>query len=234
LLAGTEEASHKSRITGRILPVFIFLICSLLLFELPYFAFDNASQRFQIATFIGLPLLFSTMAVLARWRSRFVQYWPAFQAYAMASIALLLMWLLDDFPGRWLGLDPKAPSGRAIVKVTDAVILLLTVVVLGKLLKIDLDSLYLRKGRRPGLGLAIGLGGFAVMAVFALVEAHGLGISNPRILGWAPWILSFVLANGFFEELMFRGLFLRKFEPFLGAPLANLLTAFVFAVGHAE
>ena len=32
---------------------------------------------------------------------------------------------------------------------------------------------------------------------------------------------------------MFRGLFLRKLEPLLGAPLANCLTGFVFAVGHA-
>jgi hypothetical protein len=43
-----------------------------------------------------------------------------------------LMWLLDDFPRRWLSLDPKGPSGRAIIKASDAVLLLLTVVILGK------------------------------------------------------------------------------------------------------
>lgn len=32
---------------------------------------------------------------------------------------------------------------------------------------------------------------------------------------------------------MFRGLFLKKFEPLLGAPLSTLLTALVFAIGHA-
>jgi len=223
----------ESRLTRRIPPLLIFLVCSLLLFELPFFAFNSGSKRFHVVAFIGLPLFFSALAAFVRWRRRFLEYWPAFSSYLVASIALLLMWLLDDLPGRWLGLDPKAPSGRAIVKVSDAVIMLLTAVLLGKLLKIDFDSLYLGKGRRLGLGLAIGLGGFAVMAVFALVEAHGMGISNRRILGWAPWILSFVLANGFFEELIFRGLFLKKFEPHLGAPLANLLTAFVFAVGHA-
>jgi len=60
-----------------------------------------------------------------------------------------------------------------------------------------------------------------------------MGISSRRLLGWAPWILTFVLANGFSEELMFRGLFLKKFEPLLGAPLAHVLIGFVFAVGHA-
>ena len=151
----------------------------------------------------------------------------------VVSVSLLLMWLLDDFPRRWLGFDPKDPSGRAVIKVTDAVILLLTVVVLGKLLRIDFDSIYLRKGTRLRLALAIGLAGFALMAVFAVVEAHSMDITNRRLLGWLPWILSFVLANGFFEELMYRGLFLRKFEPLLGPPLANLLIAFVFAAGHA-
>ncbi len=143
------------------------------------------------------------------------------------------MWLLDDFPRRWLGFDTTKPSGRAIIKVTDAVILLLTVIVLGRLFQIDFDSIYLRAGTRPYLGLAIGFAGFTLMTAFAVTEAHNMGISNQSMHGWLPWILSFVLANGFFEELMFRGLFLRKFESLLGAGLANLLTAFVFAVGHA-
>jgi membrane protease YdiL (CAAX protease family) len=228
-----EEASGRPKVAERVLPLFIFLVCSLLLFELPFFAFNSTSKWFQLATFIGLPVLFSMMAMLTHRQQRFIEYWPAFSSFVMVSIALLLMWLLDDFPRRWLNLNPKAPSGRAIVKLSDALILLFTVVVLAKLLRIDFDSIYLRKGTRPRLGLAIGLASFALMASFGVVEGHGMGISNRRLLDWAPWILSFVLANGFFEELMARGLFLKKFEPLLGATLANILTAFVFAAGHA-
>jgi membrane protease YdiL (CAAX protease family) len=228
-----EETSRRPRIAHRILPLFIFLILSLLLFEPPFFAFDSTNKLFQTATFISLPLFFSLLALLVRRSRRFREYSPPFCSFAIISVSLLLMWLLDDFPRRWLGLDPKAPSGRATIKVTDAIILLLAVVVLSRLLRIDFDSIYLGRGSRPGLGLAIGLAGFALMASFALVEAHSAGISNRSILGWAPWILSFVLANGFFEELMSRGLLLKKFEPFLGAPLANILTGFVFAIGHA-
>jgi len=47
-------------------------------------------------------------------------------------------------------------------------------------------------------------------------------------------MLIFVLANGFMEELLFRGLFLRKFEPFLGATASNLLTAIVFTLAHMQ
>ncbi len=228
-----EEASGRPKVAERVLPLFIFLVCSLLLFELPFFAFNSTSKWFQVMTFIGLPVLFSMMAVLTHRQQRFIEYWPAFSSFVMVSIALFLMWLLDDFPRRWLNLGPKAPSGRAIVKLSDALILLFTVVVLAKLLRIDFDSIYLRKGIRPRLGLAIGLASFALMALFGVVEAHGMDISNRRLLDWTPWILSFVLANGFFEELMARGLFLKKFEPLLGATLANILTAFVFAAGHA-
>jgi membrane protease YdiL (CAAX protease family) len=228
-----EEANDRPKVGDRMLPFFIFLVCSLLLFEPPFFAFNSTSKWFQVVTFIGLPVLFSVMAMLTRRQQRFIKYWPAFSSFVMVSIALLLMWLLDDFPRRWLSLDAKAPSGKAIVKLSDAVILLVTVVVIAKVFRIDFDSIYLRKGSRPRLGLAIGLAGFALMASFGVAEAHGMGISNRRLLDWAPWILSFVLANGFFEELMARGLFLKKFEPLLGATLANILTAFVFAAGHA-
>ena len=177
-----EKNSRTSKVADRILPLFIFLICSLLLFEPPFFAFNSTSKSFQLVTFIGLPLLFSTIAMLARWSRRFVEYWPAFCSFVIVSIGLLLMWLLDDFPRRWLNLDPKGPSGRATIKVSDAVLLLVTVVVVGKLLRIDFDSIYLRKGSRPGLGLAIGLAGFVLMALSALVEAHSMGIRNHRIL----------------------------------------------------
>jgi len=228
-----KNASRSPKIVDRILPLFVFSICSLLLFEPPFFAFNSTSKSFQVVTFVGLPLLFSMMAMLARWNRRFMEYLPAFSSFVIASIGLLLMWLLDDFPRRWLGLDPKGPSGRAMIKVSDAILLLVTVVILGKLLRVDFDSIYLRKGSMPRLGLLVGVTGFAFMALFALVEAHSMGISNYRILEWAPWILSFVLANGFFEELMARGLFLKKFEPLLGARLSNLLTAVVFAIGHA-
>jgi hypothetical protein len=150
-----EKNDSKPTIAAGLLPMSVFLACSLLLFEPAFFAFNSTSKSFQMVIFVGSPLLFSIMAVLIRWHRRFLAFWPAFCSFVIASIALFLMWLPDDFPRLWLGLDPKAPSGRAIIKVSDAAILLLTVVVLGKLLRIDFDSIYLRKGSRPVLGLAV-------------------------------------------------------------------------------
>ena len=52
------------------------------------------------------------------------------------------------------------------------------------------------------------------------------------MLGWLPWLLVFVLANAAQEEILFRGLFLRKLEPFLGKFVSNSLIALVFTALH--
>jgi membrane protease YdiL (CAAX protease family) len=55
-----------------------------------------------------------------------------------------------------------------------------------------------------------------------------------KLLPLWPWILLFVLSNGFMEELLYRGLFLQRYEPFLGKGLSNVLTAVVFAIMHTQ
>ena len=53
-----------------------------------------------------------------------------------------------------------------------------------------------------------------------------------RIIPWLPWILIFVLANGAMEEVLFRGLFLGRLEPFFGRFGANIMVAVVFTLIH--
>ena len=64
----------------------------------------------------------------------------------------------------------------------------------------------------------------------SLFNAQNLSLS--RILPWVPWILIFVLANAAMEEILFRGLFLKKLAPFVGRFTANLLVAIVFTLIH--
>jgi membrane protease YdiL (CAAX protease family) len=49
-----------------------------------------------------------------------------------------------------------------------------------------------------------------------------------------PWILLFVLSNGFMEELLYRGIFLKQYENFLGKGPSVILTAIVFALMHTQ
>src|SRR3989442_12903375 len=54
------------------------------------------------------------------------------------------------------------------------------------------------------------------------------------ILPLTPYLLVLALANGFKEELWFRGLFLNKYEPLLGIGLSNFLQAPIFAASLIE
>jgi membrane protease YdiL (CAAX protease family) len=48
-----------------------------------------------------------------------------------------------------------------------------------------------------------------------------------------PWIIPIVLLNGVREELLYRGLFLKKYEVKLGPKTSNLLQAIIFSLSHS-
>ena len=52
------------------------------------------------------------------------------------------------------------------------------------------------------------------------------------VISLMPWVVAYVLLVGLQEELWFRGLFLKKYETFLGARTANILAALIFAIAH--
>jgi len=86
------------------------------------------------------------------------------------------------------------------------------------------------------LGLLIGGIAFLVFVPGYIPMAEllfkGEGLTVARVLPWIPLLLVTVLANGALEEVLFRGLFLRKLEPFFGKFLSNFLIALVFTVLH--
>jgi membrane protease YdiL (CAAX protease family) len=97
----------------------------------------------------------------------------------------------------------------------------------------DRRSMYLNRGKLS-LGVAVGIAGFVGFAGLAFIPMANQGDMLNKLLSLSPWILIFVLANGFMEELLFRGLFLRRYERFLGKGLSNLLTAIVFTLIHVQ
>lgn len=98
-----------------------------------------------------------------------------------------------------------------------------------------LASLRIRKGRLA-LGLAVGLATFVAFAATSLPVAallfKGRDLGLARVLPWTPWVLAFVLANAFTEELLFRGLLLGRLEPFFGRFPSNVLIAIPFYLLH--
>ena len=106
--------------------------------------------------------------------------------------------------------------------------------VLPRLAGDDFGALYLQRGR---LGRSLLLGLLVSAATFIPFVLLG-GIASVRsvdravVVAALPWIAIFALANSFMEELWFRGLFLRKFQVFLGAAGALWLTALSWSLFH--
>jgi membrane protease YdiL (CAAX protease family) len=96
-------------------------------------------------------------------------------------------------------------------------------------------SMYLAKGRLR-LGLIVGTVLFLLFFTTSVWTGTllygGKDLTFDKLVAWAPWIFVFVFSNGIKEEIQFRGLFLKKYEAFLGVDTSNLLQALPFAVAH--
>ena len=97
-------------------------------------------------------------------------------------------------------------------------------------------SIFLAKGKLKW-GLFVGLLGFLVFAALSIPGANylfqGQNLTITKVVSWMPWILPIVLANGLREELLYRRLFLRKFESLIGNGLSIFLQALIFSLSHS-
>ncbi len=209
---------------------------------LVFFVFSHYYPRFRgsadIAGRFALGALLLAAALLARRSEHFRKYWmlPCAFFTALAAISIdyylgLSKWIL---PLLQIGTD--TPAGWAIDKLESSLLGVAVVLVVNRLWGNSLGSIFWRRGRL-GLGLAVGLSVFALMLAvavpFATFSFKGQNLTWARILTWLPWLLIFVLANGFAEETIFRGVLLGRLQPFVGAFAANLACAIPFTLAHA-
>lgn len=150
------------------------------------------------------------------------------------SVAVSVQLIMGRYLQDSLRVSDALPSGWAALKLNEAFIAITIIILLTKTSGGSLGSIYIQKGNLR-LGLIIGLVTFVLAALGSfpmatLFKAQDLTLE--RVTPWIPWLLVYVLANAAFEELMFRGLFLRKLQPFLGKFLSNFITAFVFTGLH--
>lgn len=184
----------------------------------------------KIAT--GILLLILTF--LARKSQRFHRYWQIVFALFILNLALCLDLIFGQYMIKYLGILDTTPAGWALPKLNEAFIVVSVVIACTLASGNDLHSIYLQKGNLK-LGLSVGLIAFVLAAIgsfpmAALFNAQNLTIRQTT--PWIPWILIFVFANALMEETLFRGLFLRKLQPFLGKFLSNLMIASVFTLLH--
>ena len=232
----TEDSKIKRKKQISRLGLFLlFLIFGLLLF----FVFSHFrpvfSKDIDILTRIAFILALLVSSLLLRRSERLNKYWPIFFAFFTASLAQVLDYYFSGWSLNLFGLDIKSPAGIVIDKLESTFLIVLPIIILTKFTGNSMSSIYLQKGNLRQ-GLIIGLTVFVLVAGVSIPWANWQyqtgELSLQRVIPWIPWILLFVLANSLNEELLFRGLFLRKLEPLLGAFPANLCMAIPFVALH--
>ena len=96
-----------------------------------------------------------------------------------------------------------------------------------------MGSIYMQKGRLKQ-SLIVGLTVFIVSGVSGIGYRVIQHRSMDTLIVYMPMLLLFCLAVASAEELWFRGIFLRKLEPFLGATRSLILTSIIFAVSRVD
>jgi membrane protease YdiL (CAAX protease family) len=183
---------------------------------------------------IGAGLLLLGAALQARRSARFEKYWPMLFAFFVLTVAVSLDFVFAKYLIKHLGLTDTTPAGWALPKLNECFVIVSVILIFTWLSGGDLGSIYLQRGNLK-LGLTVGLIFFFIFAAGGIPMAELFRSRNlrlARIIPWIPWVLIFVLANGTMEELLFRGLFLRKLQPFFGKFIANFLVAVVFSGIH--
>ncbi len=194
----------------------------------------------HVSDYVGrivlVAMLLAAVLLLRRSQSqRYSKYAPLVVGLLIMAGAVSLDYVFGSYLLESVGVADNTPAGFALVKLNECVIIVGAVVVLTRLSGGSLGSIYLQKGNLK-LGLIIGLVAFGVAALGSLPMATLMfqagNLTLARVIPWLPWVLIFVIANATQEELLVRGLFLRKLEPFYGRLLSNCLIAFVFTGLH--
>jgi membrane protease YdiL (CAAX protease family) len=230
--AKQPEQSSRAHRVGLFL---LFLALGLLLFVVFSHFRPLLPENADLPSRIALILVLLGLSLLLRRSDRLRKYWLVLFAFFIASLAQALDYYLSGWLPGLLGPDIGSPAGIAVDKLESTLMIVIPILVLTRLSGNNMGSIYLRKGNLK-LGLIIGLSVFFVVAALSIPWAqwqYRVGdLSLQRVVPWIPWVLLFVLANSINEELLFRGLFLQKLEPLLGAFPANLCMAIPFTMLH--
>jgi len=182
----------------------------------------------------GLTVVLLIIALFLRRSEKGKPYWPVFYAFFVAGAAVLTSGLFSEDLLRLFKQTVATPQGIALAKFSESILRVIPILVLMPVMGFDWRSMYLAAGKvRFWLPIAIAaLVVFPALAYFPLSSSQA-GVLDKLLPLW-PWILLFVLSNGFMEELLYRGVFLKRYEPFLGKGLSIILTAIVFVLMHTQ
>ena len=211
----------------------LLTICGFLVFALTMTFVPLLPMWANYAARGGFLVVFGILWLGARDGHSLARFRPVFFAYFTAVLGLSLGFFLSDRGLELLGLTTQTPMGVAMAKFLQASLIVIGILAVAMLSGQDLASLYIRKGRLM-LGLGGGLIAAAALIFLSLHQPAVTALRTAKLLSLAPWIALFVISNAFMEELLFRGLFLGRYEPLIGKGLAILSTALAFTLAHMQ
>jgi membrane protease YdiL (CAAX protease family) len=230
--------------TTQVIAFFLYLIGGLMVFLWGANTFDLFSTNRNLVYEWGITLLFLLLAVIMHRVPRLQVYWKIASALFIASAANAVNLSLGNFLAPLLHLTGDDMRFLAIDKLSQAIPIVLTIILLTLWQGDDLGSIFLKKGNLR-LGLKFGFISFAIFtAIFIIIlfwqasgpKTQGLfasGIDPAIVVAAIPWILLFCFTNSLMEELWFRGVSLNKLTPVLGWASSIIVTALVFGSTHA-
>ena len=211
----------------------LLTICGFLIFGLTMTFVPVMPMWGSYAARVGFLVIFGALWWVAPNERPLRRFRPVFFAYFTAVVGLSLGFFFGDWGLRLFGLTTQTPAGIAIAKFSQASLIVIGVLATARLCGEDLASLHIRKGHLT-LGVSVGLAGAAACVVLTLQQPAIRALGTAKLVSLIPWILLFVVSNGFMEELVFRGLFLGRYEPLLGKWLAIVSTALAFTLAHMQ
>ena len=136
------EYMDRKEWVSRFVLFLLFLICGLLaLGPLQWTALKDPVYRAIYK--IGIPLIFLIITIFLYRSERFNQYWQVFFAFFVGSFAFFIAWLGACF----LNIQSATMDGFVLAKLSDALMLIIPIIVLTRIAGGDMASLYLKKGK---------------------------------------------------------------------------------------
>jgi hypothetical protein len=174
----------------------LFLLGGLLIFLLGSSYFNlfptNRSKIFKIS----LPVVFLLLSLLLIRLEAVARFWLVAYAFFVASFANGLSPLCGAWLLRLFKESDQSIKGMTLAKLSEALVVIATIIVLFLIAGLDLRIIYLQAGDLP-LGLAIGLTSFSAFAVIAFIQFKSFNLGRHTLISLLPWVLAFVLSNAF-------------------------------------
>ncbi len=210
----------------------IFTVVSFLTFNVGgYNNFIPSNMKLIVRIIIASALFLSTI-ILYRTERSWNKYWKISYSLLISSVGLVLVGFFGNWHTLIPGLSLNTVEGIAIAKVAEVIPIVVAILVGTWLIERDFTTVFLRGGNLKKT-FKIGL----IVAPVALIPFFALGglslsVGLDVIFAWLPWMWLFAFSNAFMEELMVRGLFLKKYNAIFGKNASLLLTSVIFALLH--